>query len=490
MEVNRLLGDELTYELLIRGADINGKVDEKRKLLRELMRTEEQVPNALIPGIKPLEELTTCSNKLDELLGYLQEFNYKNSNNEYQRIFSRLTHVDQRLKRIQTTEANLISKRDHLIRVCGELCDNLHMMVRQPQPEPPPLLRFDDPAESGSVQPERTISPVAALVNSGASTSAAVMQNSRRVSFPNINSSDLIVNSTTRLTEQLNNVNVSRSYSSNFPSPVTYLPVRKWNLIFNGDSSVSAFIERVEELRIARGVTKDQLLQSAVEMFTDDALVWFRSVRDTVVDWDDLVAKLRLTFLPHDYESELWDEIRNRTQHETERVSVFIAVMENMFRRLPTLPTESVRLATIRKNLLPRFVTRLALHQIDTVSKLIETCKAIEDAQASAMKYKPPPTNYSRLLERDLAFRKGKDRSFLSSVEETTTTRPSLDQTNDIQIEGLAAINSITCWNCRQAGHRASQCSKQKTLHCYRCGEQNFTTRTCPKCSGKGNPSH
>lgn len=56
---------------------------------------------------------------------------------------------------------------------------------------------------------------------------------------------------------------------------------------------ITAFLEKIEELRYSRGVSKEQLLKSANEIFTDSALYWFRSVRPTISTWDDLVRKLR-----------------------------------------------------------------------------------------------------------------------------------------------------------------------------------------------------
>nr|CAH7731063.1 unnamed protein product [Callosobruchus chinensis] len=50
--------------------------------------------------------------------------------------------------------------------------------------------------------------------------------------------------------------------------------------------------------------------------------------------WDELVVKLKQDFLPYDYEVDLWDEIRNRTQGSLERVVMFVAVMENLFNKL------------------------------------------------------------------------------------------------------------------------------------------------------------
>lgn len=50
-----------------------------------------------------------------------------------------------------------------------------------------------------------------------------------------------------------------------------------------------------------------------------------------VHSWDNLAFKLRETFLLHDYEAGLWNKIRTSS---SEKVSVYIAIMENIFRRL------------------------------------------------------------------------------------------------------------------------------------------------------------
>ena len=54
------------------------------------------------------------------------------------------------------------------------------------------------------------------------------------------------------------------------------VPVSKWNLKFTGgekEISLSAFLARVEELRIARHATKQDLLDGVIDLFSDRALV-------------------------------------------------------------------------------------------------------------------------------------------------------------------------------------------------------------------------
>lgn len=100
----------------------------------------------------------------------------------------------------------------------------------------------------------------------------------------------------------------------------------------NGISSVNNFLQRIEELRVSRGLTKDRLLRSAPELFTRDALLWYRM--GTFSSRDDLVNKLRFAFQPYDYEQALSEEIQKRTQGSQEKLINYISVMENMFARL------------------------------------------------------------------------------------------------------------------------------------------------------------
>nr|CAI5852729.1 unnamed protein product [Callosobruchus analis] len=104
MEVNRLLGDELTYELQVRELPIGNTVAEKRMLLREAFRMERLNLNTF-PGkyTAPVElELDICSKKLSELHADVASFDSDNSENDFRRIYSRLLlYVSERLARLQ-----------------------------------------------------------------------------------------------------------------------------------------------------------------------------------------------------------------------------------------------------------------------------------------------------------------------------------------------------------------------------------------------------
>lgn len=264
-----------------------------------------------------------------------------------------------------------------------------------------------------------------------------------------------------------------------------YAYVDRWNVKYDGKCSLSDFLIRIEELRLSRGVTKDQLMQSVPELLKDDALLWYRTRR--FMDWDDFVTQLRHAFEPYDYENSLWDEIRRRTQGSQERVISFIVAMENMFRRLPTLPSESMRLQILRRNLLPYLQSRLSLQSVTTVDELLRMCRSIEETESRLQNFAPPPTNYRSLLEPDLAYRKPVSR--VSAVERDEKSLSDLSENipevNAVQSE--KSSRDVCCWNCREVGHRFSGCSKPRRKFCFRCGADNVISRDCRKCHSQKN---
>lgn len=129
---------------------------------------------------------------------------------------------------------------------------------------------------------------------------------------------------------------------------------------------MKAFLERVEELSQSRKIDKNELFASAVDLFSSKALVWFRSIKNLVNDWNSLVTLLKREFLPSDYDDQLWDEILLQTQRRNESVTIYIAVMEALFNRLSELPSEAKRVKYIKKNVLPQYVTQLVRNRNNT----------------------------------------------------------------------------------------------------------------------------
>lgn len=258
--------------------------------------------------------------------------------------------------------------------------------------------------------------------------------------------------------------------------------IHRWNLKFNGQSSVNDFLERVEELRRSRGVSKEQLLRSAPELFTREALLWYRT--GNFQTWDDLVRQLKDAFQPSDYEYALWDEIRHRTQGSQERVLNFVVAIENLFKRLPSIPDETARLHIIRRNLLPYVQSHLATQQISSIQELIQLSRSIEETQTRIKRFNPPPTNYRNLMEPELAYHR--PTYAINTIESPLTySQCDTDRSNSAQnpIKGNVIPVAPLCWNCKEPGHTFKKCNRPRAKFCYRCGKADVTVRSCTTCT-------
>nr|CAI5856519.1 unnamed protein product [Callosobruchus analis] len=133
MEVNRLLSDELTYELQARGLPIGNTVAEKRLLLRESLRQERlglSTPPTRCNMVAD-HELVVCTGKLGELRRAVGQFDDSNRDNEFRRIYTRLTHVSDRLKRIECVTPLLEAQRASLISDANELVRELNLAYEE-----------------------------------------------------------------------------------------------------------------------------------------------------------------------------------------------------------------------------------------------------------------------------------------------------------------------------------------------------------------------
>lgn len=497
MEVNRLLSDELSYELAIRDLPTTGTVPEKRSILSGVLRCEKlgirQAPSSV--NIEPAEELDVCHRKLTELEQNIESFVRENKDNEYKRISSRLTHIVYRLQRIPT-ESELQPLQLELQSRTFQAVDRLQAVYETPATEQHIV---DQPNRiSNNSLLDEDIALIPELVHTEPGTNEEQLHSHVNTSpvghtqrFPDhlpenrrppIVQPQMHLNAPQTFEERLRGLQLSstRNPIAHDPQPFPrYVDVSKWNVRFDGQGSVTNFIERIEEIRISRGITKEQTLRAAPELLSHNALMWYRT--NTFASWDDLLRQLKDAFQPYDYDNSLWDELRRRTQGAQEKVVVYVAAMECLFRKLSTPAEEHVRLSLISRNLLPAIQIQLSLLQVKSVRELTAAARAIEETAARADRFCPPPTNYRQLLEPELAYHKPSQSSALMSIDSDLSTHCQAVQDN--------RTSRVVCWNCDQAGHTFRACSRPRRKFCFRCGRQNETTQSCPTCSGNAGRS-
>lgn len=442
MEVNRLDKDELIYELSFRGITDKKTVDEMRTSLRHLLKLEQAGSLAYAKYPFTFAQDKAClDEQLTQITALIQNFADLENSSNFRKIKSKLLHCFKRAERMIPTSDEEKKVKSQLLLGFVTLDSEVRSKAR----------RFKRASQAA-------ISP---------------LEISAILSSTNINSSgsDSDSDESVSAAPAVNAASVSGSASVN----VKGIPVSKWNFTrFDGDNSrisLNAFLENVEELRRSRNVSPGQLFSSASDLFMGKALIWFRSIRNEVHSWPELVEQLRVQFLPADYNDQLIDEIRKRTQGATESMGIYIAVMTNMFNRLTVPVNEPARLKILLKNIAPFYQSQLGLVKVNSVKHLLDLGRQLEARKESIESFSPPPRNTKTLLEPDLAY---------------------IDASSSNQLPVDTEINISACWLCNKSGHLAATCpSKPTHKRCFKCGTPGFTVKTCVKCNrqNSGNSS-
>lgn len=440
IDVNRLKKDELQYELRVRGFESGDKpVAELRTALRPLLRMESENRSLSYPKFALVveDELNVIATKLADLSLLLQEATDSASTRKHHPLQTRLTHLMKRTDRLPNdalSEEQRKRKSELLMTILGKF-DALDS-----------LTKATASGSSGNLSHVLLRQPTATSDDSMSSSSD---------SEPPHNSTSVRSSVRTR-----------------------HLPVYKWNLKFSGDPkdlSVHNFLERVDELRNARGLTMNELFEQSLDLFEGKALIWFRANRHRVTDWKSLTALLLQHYQPPDYKSRLFQEILTRTQHPSESIVDYLACMTGMFNRYGKIP-EDVRLDIISRNLSPFYTMQLPV--VRSIRELEAACLELEVKKYRTEHYAPPSQKKSSSVEPNFAY--------VSHTAVNTVNEVSIAE--GISNLDIAAVrSSVTCWNCRKTGHLLRSCPAPHQKVCYRCGQPGETVRSCPKCQNPGN---
>lgn len=100
MDINRLLSEELTYELIIRNLPAQNTVADKRVFLKNAFMIEK---SGYISSYRPVQldnVVEIYGQKLIDLSNEIEQFDFENKDNEYEKIYSRLLEIHVKLKGI------------------------------------------------------------------------------------------------------------------------------------------------------------------------------------------------------------------------------------------------------------------------------------------------------------------------------------------------------------------------------------------------------
>lgn len=427
LNINRLSHDELSYEMAIRGMAI-GTVDEMRKLLARVRKMEKLGDSFTYPE-HPFtfeEDAQAVTAKVAELRKNLETLEGPKESGSVVRMESKTAHVLGRVDRMVVSSVEEKDAKSKLLSsvmlLMADVVEKIELFkeCRQTEETPSELSILENSMEGVALSPQR----------------AATKQ-------------------------QSSSIPLSTGTKS--------VPVSKWGLRFTGDKkgmSVNAFLERVNELKIARHSSDEDLFDAGVDLFAGRALLWYRDARQYTSTWTELITKLKEEFQPQDYNEKLLEEIKRRTQGADESIGIYLAVMSAMFGRLNCPVSEAVRLKILMKNISPIYQTQLALVDVTSIEQLKTLCRRLEARREAAESFTAPPRK--SLLEPDLAYAEVTIEAAAVEVD----AGPSTDSSNQIR-----------CFNCNLPGHKAIGCTAPKIKKCYKCQKVGFTVRTCPTCN-------
>lgn len=434
MDPEKLIKDELVYELKIRGfTNLQGETARSmRRQLAEVLRTEgfgvlKEPEGDFRPVV--LEELGTCTSKVEHLEHYALSYKGLNrSSASY--IDSKLKHLYGRLGRLQVDDTE---ENRPLLRSISNLMSRLENIEE----------RVDQADEESRAQAQ-----VVEVQHLTAATPVALPSSSV--------------------------VNIHKHQ---------YEP-RKWGIKFQGQDglSVAAFLEQVEIKRRSSHLSEAELLSCISDLLEGPAAVWYNSKSERIKSWSDFQCFLRDEFQPYFYQSELWDEIRARRQADTERVGIYFAFMSHLFNRLPKPATEEEKLEVLNKNVLPYYIENLGFATFKTVDELEGLLKRLERNRDIAEKRRTTVVQRDTLLEPDLA---APPAPITIPALTNTPSPPAGTSSSRPRPAVMAVEENRKCWNCQRVGHLFRRCRARRSgKFCFKCGRQGVVMVDCPKCSG------
>ncbi|KAJ8964168.1 hypothetical protein NQ317_016442 [Molorchus minor] len=394
LQVNRLDKDELSYELTVRGI-ATGTCEEMRRRLSQALQLEKSGDSLKYPEYPYTfeEDHEVVNKKLQDLTKMLDGFSQGRGSNEALKIRTKFNHVLGRLDNLVCDTVEKQKTKSEVLAATLTLMDTFDNKVceyekRKGTNVPPSLLYMEEQTEPSTFRED-----------------------------------------------------IGRASTSSSLDGVQPAGAARGNQL--------PFFEQVEELRVARSVSKETLLNSGIDLFSDRAYQFYKDCRGRVTSWNELVNEFRQEYLSASYDDELFEELQRRTQHSSESIGVYLAIMSSYFGRLRCAISEDTKLKIILRNLHPYYLERLSEPMPSTLAELRSSCRSMEARRDMMKNYVEPPTRRSNALEKDLAYIDISED--LSAIE--TSSQEARDQVK---------TNVIICYRCSQQGHKANECNSKK----------------------------
>lgn len=424
---------ELEYEVSIRGETPAASVEELRKQIVRLV-IHPLLQEILESHLDPKEDLKGFSESFIKLTSNIKLLKIKFEKNLYSRSFNLFNHLSLRLGRISPVASEEKSKH-------AEFFSNLSICYKE-------LISLSPTTSTKDINTEQDSS-----------------------STPYVNRADSAIPSSTHIS-----VSCDRGLSTDIQK-----------LKFDGTSCVRAFIEKVSEFTLARNIESNKILGFATEIFTGNALHWYRNVREYIKSWDELVILLKQDFDQVDYDYRLMSEISQRTQGETENITIYFSIMSGMFSRLSEKLSEEKKLQILLHNIRPCYADTLAANpDIKTIESLRTKCRNYEIFQSRRSQFHEPPKATSETLAPEFAYTKSNCSYIKSQYVKTYNNFNTPNSCQNVRVNAVASNSSpklLFCPRCRTNDHSLKMCQEPRAPICFKCGKKDVIFPNCPDCS-------
>lgn len=349
------------------------------------------------------------------------------------------------------------------------------------------------------------------------------------------------------------NLNVDE-YQQNFGSgfrtrPQDYNTRRKWNIEFNGTSSMNVqdFVYRLQTMAIDDDFPINDLTRVLHLYLSGKATDWYWIFKQNnpLASWKQMREAMVSFFCGYETDSDIRDQIKRRMQGHKENFSEFTLEMMKMNSRLQVRLSEGEMLTCLSQNMHPALRNATFAHQsmIGSIEGLRVLCQGFEKLwsttgydprklcevphrrpnfvhevtyegmsnlksvenpsfgvqpgrNSNSDQLQPSSVGISNVSVNPVDSRYSKDIPPLASYNrDEIWYDPNYNQTNPTFDVNIAAINRVSdsklsdyliCWNCRDMGHRYQDCN-QALLHefCFGCGSPNIRKPNCMKCQSK-----
>lgn len=273
------------------------------------------------------------------------------------------------------------------------------------------------------------------------------------------------------------NADNSNAHNSSFGSNVSEnIKLEKWKISYDGTTSVSEFLFKIETLSNRTRCSDEHLLSNFHIFLTGKAECWYwlymqQNRHGRRVTYDALKTALTKEYGYLESDHEVLLRISARKQHFKESYDDFHASVLSMNCRLREPFPERTLIEIMKRNLLPNLKVLLFNSDPGTLDELKEIARKAERVIRDN-KFQPNPGFQNRTvneIEASLCDN--------SDSEEIDPQLEAIDFSKRLKPD----YSRIQCWNCLAYGHSYIYCPEEiQTKFCFKCGNKGVLTPKCP----------